>query len=121
MMNAQMTDKIEWVVVDTNEGVWFIPNDEVGLTKDDLDVLERDFEDSDTIPVEVRDFVGGRRLMEPITIIEGWGVRSHMPGYMDCTEWTVYDTLEEAEEAFENEREENGEIQEEEDEESDDD
>ena len=29
----------------------------------------------------------------------GYGVRESAPGYLDCTEWTVYDTLEEAEKA----------------------
>ena len=27
---------------------------------------------------------------------EGWGARLSAPGYMDCTEWAVYDTEEEA-------------------------
>jgi len=29
--------------------------------------------------------------------IEGWGARMSAPGYMDCTEWSVFPTKEEAE------------------------
>ena len=28
--------------------------------------------------------------------IEGWGARLSAPGYLDCTEWTVFDTEQEA-------------------------
>ncbi|SRR6266550_4100427 len=30
--------------------------------------------------------------------IKGYGARLSAPGYLDCTEWTVFDTSEEAEE-----------------------
>ena len=33
-----------------------------------------------------------------ITKVEGYGARLSAPGYMDCTEWTVFETREEAEE-----------------------
>lgn len=33
-----------------------------------------------------------------INLIEGYGARLSAPGYMDCTEWSVYDTAEKAQE-----------------------
>ena len=30
--------------------------------------------------------------------IQGYGARLSAPGYMDCTEWCVFDSVEEAEE-----------------------
>ena len=32
-----------------------------------------------------------------IVVKEGWLARMSMPGYMDCTEWTIHDSEEEAE------------------------
>lgn len=31
-----------------------------------------------------------------VQCVHGWGCRLSMPGYMDCTDWTVADTYDEA-------------------------
>lgn len=38
-------------------------------------------------------------------IVWGYGARFSAPGYMDCTDWNVFETEEEAEQYFEDERE----------------
>lgn len=100
-MEAQITGLEEWVVVDTSEGVTFVPNDIVGLDEESVASLRDQFDATDLIPDCVRDYVGGRRLMEPIELRSGYGVRASAPGYMDCTEWDIFDTEEEAREALE--------------------
>ena len=39
---------------------------------------------------------GGAAGIESIEIVSGWGARLSAPGYLDCTEWSVYETEEEA-------------------------
>jgi hypothetical protein len=107
-MQPVMTHLMEWVEVETDSGTWFVPNDEVGLTEEDVAAITARFEgpptedgDGDEIPPQLRDFVEGRRLMgDGVRLVVGYGVRSSAPGYMDCTDWSVHKTLEEAEEAF---------------------
>lgn len=112
-MKPQMTDLQEWVEVETNEGTFFIPNDEVGLTEDDVAAIMAKYEgppiedsNGDEIPPALRDFVPGRRLMgDGVRLVSGYGVRSSAPGFLDCTDWAVYESLEEAEEAYQEEAE----------------
>lgn len=42
-----------------------------------------------------KDFIESGEV-EALKLVEGWGGRLSAPGYMDCTEWTVYDSEEEA-------------------------
>ena len=57
----------EWYEVETDDGMTFLPVDDVGYDS--------------------------RRR-----IINGYGARLSAPGYLDCTEWTVFDTEKEARE-----------------------
>lgn len=61
----------------------------------------------DHVPYWLRDYVSGEYLLSEIQVISGYGVRSTAPGYMDCTDWQVFDSLEEAEEAFREEERQN--------------
>lgn len=125
-MQAQLTELQEWVEVDTNEGTTFIPNDVVGLTAEEVEAINdvyngtateeggTEIESADAVPERLRDYVQGSRLMSEVELTSGYGVRSSAPGYLDCTDWSVYETLEEAQEAYETEREETGEADEDE-------
>jgi hypothetical protein len=80
-MQRQITRKLEWYVIETNQGTWFVPKDDIG------EVTEL---------ADLKDYVEG--TPESFTTREGYGARLSAPGYLDCTEWSVFDTPEQAEE-----------------------
>jgi hypothetical protein len=43
----------------------------------------------------LRAYVNGHRF-DSVELVEGWGARLSAPGYLDCTDWCVFDTEEEA-------------------------
>jgi len=85
-MEKQITRKCQWYRVETSAGTEFVDADAVG---------KQEVADSDGL----KDYCEGR----PISweLIEGYGARLSAPGYLDCTEWAVFDTSEEAEEYLE--------------------
>ena len=101
-MQAQMTTKTEWVELDTSDGTTFVPNEEVGLTRS----MCRTIEKSDEVPSCLKDFVDRGVVLNGVRLIQGYGVRSSAPGYMDRTDWSVYGNRREAKSAYrEEERE----------------
>lgn len=74
-----------WCVIDTTHGTVAIPHDLVCARKGKtLNITARD----------VADFIDGDFI--GCEIVDGWGARLSMPGYMDATEWTVFETEEQA-------------------------
>ena len=45
---------------------------------------------------DARDILADLAPGDSVTIIQGFGARMSAPGYMDCTEWTVFETRVEA-------------------------
>ena len=95
-MQKQITECQVWLEVDTNggtellhddlfdindypEGQVFEPGDELflGMCEDISEYLESD-------------------KIYSITAIKGYGARLSAPGYMDCTHWSVHETVKEA-------------------------
>ena len=62
-----------WWIVDTIDGSIHLPAEH--FTRDDL---EADYPDAE------------------IEMVEGYGARLSAPGYLDATDWTVFDTEQEA-------------------------
>lgn len=86
----------EWVECDGTNGVEVFPADLIDVAK-----LRRWLDSEspwamDKVNKIVRDYVGGTILSAQIT--SGYGARLSAPGYMDCTEWTVFGTEEAAQE-----------------------
>lgn len=79
-MIAQLTERQEWYMVDGQFGTEYIPYE---LVMDDLDSLT-------DYSVQVG------HPGTTIQIVSGYGVRLSAPGYLDCTEWEVYDEPEDA-------------------------
>lgn len=81
-----------WIEVDTPDGTIVLPGDlftSAGIAMlhkasiNDVSIagpLLKDY-----IPCDIDD-------VEAIEVKEGWGARLSAPGYMDCTEWSVYET-----------------------------
>lgn len=83
-MQLQMTPEIDWLEVETSDGEFWIPKEEVGSAR----------------PVNVAIYVG----MEPRDVLSvrelrGYGIRWSSPGYLDATEWDVHRDSDEAAEA----------------------
>ncbi len=70
-----------WFVIDTTHGTVVIPQDYIGKT---LHITASD----------VSDYIEGKFL--GFEVVDGYGARMSMPGYLDCTEWTVFDSEEKA-------------------------
>jgi hypothetical protein len=92
-MQQQVTRKLDWYEIDGNEGITFVPVEDVG--KPDLDGIEDADEREDALKDFVQDYYAGREIFS-VQITTGFGARLSAPGYMDCTDWAVFDTAEEA-------------------------
>lgn len=75
----------EWWEVETTDGVTFIPVDVVGYNPKPIDFL--DYIECPDPPAQ-----GAYK------IVKGYGARLSAPGYLDCTEWVVFDTENQARE-----------------------
>lgn len=76
-MERQITDIMEWFVVDSPSGTDYFPGD----------------------MFSVNDIVSMyQNVSIDLTTTYGYGARLSAPGYSDCTDWCVFDTESEAEE-----------------------
>ena len=75
----------EWWKVETDNGTTFIPVDVVGDIAKPIDFLDYIEDDKPPAPDAYEE-------------INGYGARLSAPGYLDCTEWIVFDTKKEARE-----------------------
>lgn len=143
-MRAEMTGRERWIFVDGNVGGTWIPTDVATLPRcpslvspngwpvgEDIteDWILRQIEElcPSSGPARAAHYWGGildkvsdyyegvREAVWSVKLVDGFGVRSSAPGYMDQTEWSVYESEEEAREAFQEEREGTGEADEDED------
>lgn len=90
----------EWVQVDGPCGLDSIPADIVNIDRlRELLAVDRDDDESskDEAFSLVSDYTENRRA-DSIEIVTGYGARMSAPGYLDCTEWAVFDTADEADE-----------------------
>jgi len=83
--------------VDGSGGITVVPFDLVG----DLGLvvgesMDEDDESFKLAAAALKDFVEGE--IWRIELSEGWLARLSAPGYMDSTEWSIYDSKQEAEE-----------------------
>ncbi len=74
-MQRQITPQQPWWEVETTSGTFFVDKSLCGIRG-------------------VNDYVEGKVLSVSHTV--GYGARLSAPGYMDCTEWCVFSTPEEA-------------------------
>ena len=75
-MQPQITKKLDWWKLETTEGTIFTQYSD--FSKEQAEE--------------------GYDLLEPTEQVAGFGSRLSASGYLDCTEWCVYDTAGEAEE-----------------------
>ena len=91
-MQKEITNETEWYEIDTGSGTYYVQVELVG--KFDLDSDE----ETQLVKSKLVDYCEGDILY--IEIITGYGARLSANGYLDATEWAVYDTIEDAEQAL---------------------
>jgi len=97
-MQRQIAGLENWVRVETTHGTEFICVADVSLFVRDSETRTHPMsdEDRDATIEKICPYVEGKPLSWEN--IKGYGARLSAPGYLDCTEWAVFDTREEAEE-----------------------
>jgi hypothetical protein len=80
-MQQQVTDKCNWWKVDGPEGTQY-------------------FDASCISKSQARFCYEFPQAIDSIELVLGYGARLSAPGYMDCTDWSVYPSLKEAQEAL---------------------
>jgi hypothetical protein len=93
-----------WYLVETRNGTEIVPADVVG----DLGVEVGETVTPDTckdqgdwayLETKLGDYLNdGKRGIQSVELVEKWAARYSAPGYMDCTDWVLGATQEEAEE-----------------------
>lgn len=95
-MQRQITRFQNWLRVETTHGMEFVSVAETSLfVRDSVTQTHpmTDAERQETV-AKIRTYTTGEpQSWENVT---GYGARLSAPGYLDCTEWSVFDTEEEA-------------------------
>ena len=99
-MQPQITNEQKWIEIDGACGITFVPGDvDIKLVEMILDPNSDELEDD--IKERAAQYYEGRRI-DTVGIRCGFGARLSAPGYMDCTDWIVCDTEDEAQGELDN-------------------
>ena len=100
-MQHQITGNENWLRVETTHGTEFVPSGQLSLFVRNSDCPSQPLTEDEHAEYEgmIRDYTEG--TIQSWENIKGYGARLSAPGYLDCTEWTVFDTEEEAREYLE--------------------
>lgn len=95
-MQQQITSNQAWIKVDTSNGIVYLDASLLGLNVRDSQPKTHPLtaKERETSISRMSQYCEG--TIEEWETIRGYGARLSAPGYMDCTEWTVFDTAEEA-------------------------
>src|SRR5258708_19774622 len=96
-MKRQITPKENWLRVETTHGTEFVNTTDTSLFVRDSETATHPMSDEDLAETiqKIRPYVEG--TPQSWENIKGYGPRLSAPGYLNCTEWSVFDTKEEAE------------------------
>ncbi len=96
-MKKQITHKQSWIEVDTTHGTEWLDAVSLSLNVRDSQTETHPLTDKEreSIVSQLSDYCEG--TIQEWKTVRGYGARLSAPGYMDCTEWSVFDTPEEAE------------------------
>lgn len=94
-MQKEITDKQKWYEIDGPQGREFVPADLVGTEDEELNrFIEGEMKGP--VPEALAQYCENTEAWT-IERTEGYGARMSAPGYLDCTDWSVFDTPEKAE------------------------
>lgn len=95
-MQRQVTGLENWLRVETTHGTEFVRIADVTLFLRDSETVTHPMSDDRASTIKkIQPYVEGNP--QSWENVKGYGARLSAPGYLDCTEWTVFDTKEEAE------------------------
>ncbi len=101
-MDRQITVKRTWFEIDTLYGTWFVDTEDAPEMFQGAALINHPLNHARALKfTECADTSG----ILNISIREGYGARLSMPGYLDATDWAVFDTEAEAEEYIKDELE----------------
>jgi hypothetical protein len=102
-MQRQVTGLQNWLRVETTHGTEFVSIADTSLFVRDSETVTHPMsdEDRDATIEKIRPYVEGKP--QSWENVKGYGARLSAPGYLDCTEWTVFDTEDEAREYLDRE------------------
>jgi hypothetical protein len=97
-MQEVITDKQRWIELDGTCGTTALPIDV--FTKVQIAIADSVDGDDNAEPDDLTAHFGEyyEGTVQSVSVREGYGARLSAPGYLDCTEWCVFDTPEEAQE-----------------------
>lgn len=97
-----------WIRIETMIGTWFIPEDIAPRTASDFaDAVAEGLHHVDevcaTLACDVLEFTEATDAnhIQEVERIEGFGARLSASGFLECTDWSVFETEEEAREHLE--------------------
>jgi len=95
-MRAQIRED-DWIKIETSHGVQWLEKDVVGVPKEWNGEFVGCFSDYDLWEIFTNHFAiyytGSATSFE---VVHGFGARLSAPGYLDCTDWCVFNTVGEA-------------------------
>jgi hypothetical protein len=89
-MRHQITNNVRWLKIETMEG----STEFVSVYDTGLDIPNGNNFDSPDVAKTIEQYTEGKP--ESWENIKGHGARLSAPGYLDCTEWTVFNSIEKA-------------------------
>lgn len=95
-MQRQVTGLENWLRVETTQCTEFVRIADTSLFVRHSETVTHPMsdEDRDATIEKIRPYVEGKP--QSWENVKGYGARLSAPGYLDCTEWTVFDTEDEA-------------------------
>lgn len=95
-MQPQVTEKQKWIMVDGPEGTEYLPIDLWAKQEMQNIIAEIQAEETNNkLILKLIEYTRNQTFFES-KVIHGFGARLSAPGYMDCTDWCVFDTEKEA-------------------------
>lgn len=88
-MQQQIADKQTWLKIDGSNGTTYLPIDALYQNRSAFLLLS---EEQQLATCQV--YYEGEA--ESVELVSGYGARLSAPGYLDCTEWSVFNTAAEA-------------------------
>jgi hypothetical protein len=100
-MQRQITGLQNWLRVETTQGTEFVSIADTNLFVRDSETVTHPMTDAERADVvaKIRQYTDGKP--QSWENVKGYGARLSAPGYLDCTEWTVFDIEDEAREYLE--------------------
>lgn len=93
-MQQQITDKRKWLEIDGDNGTTFV---DAADAPDLLAAVEApEGTEMEELPEDIAESYYDGKIVNDVHVREGHGARLSAPGFMDRTDWDVFDTPEQA-------------------------